>query len=139
MTSSTYPSRYSNGKLVTAAQYITELICEKKAKLDKTELPQKFWELKVWNTYYRQQIVAANKLLKEYSGEAIAKALKSEKAWNIFSLRAPHLKDIIVAEEEKLKKRDIVPPKATERRSTKIKTRPSLPSKTHQQLRKLDE
>ena len=42
---SKYPSRYSDGKKVTAAQYITELICEKRAVKDKKELPNNFWKL----------------------------------------------------------------------------------------------
>ena len=41
---SRYPSRYSPDGWVHAAQYITELICEKKAKADKIgELPLKLW------------------------------------------------------------------------------------------------
>ena len=38
-----YPSRYSNGKTVSAAQYITELICEHKANIEKLDLHYKFW------------------------------------------------------------------------------------------------
>ena len=38
-----YPSRYSNGKQVSAAQYITEVICEHKAKIDGLDLNYKFW------------------------------------------------------------------------------------------------
>ena len=37
-----YISKYSNGKEVSAAQYITELICENKAKQDKKDLHYKF-------------------------------------------------------------------------------------------------
>ena len=37
-----YISRYSNNKSVSEAQYITELICEKKAKLEKTDLHFRF-------------------------------------------------------------------------------------------------
>jgi hypothetical protein len=33
-----YLSKYSNGKTVSAAQYITEIICENKAKRDKLDL-----------------------------------------------------------------------------------------------------
>jgi len=45
---SKYPSRYSPNGWVHAAQYVTELICEKKAKTEGKELPLKFWELKEW-------------------------------------------------------------------------------------------
>ena len=106
--------------------------------MDKTDLPQKFWELPEWNRYYRQQIVAANKLLKEYRGEAIALALKSPGAWNIFSLRAPHLLGIIVTEENKLKRRDAIKPTVSQRSSTVGKPRQPQPNRAYKQLRDLD-
>jgi len=95
-----YPSRYSNGKLVSAAQYITELICENKAKVDKKDLGFKFWTNKDWSKYYRDQIATANKLLAKYDEKAIIKALKHPRASNIYSLRAPHLKAIIEQEQK---------------------------------------
>lgn len=99
---SRYPSRYSTNKFVTAAQYITELICEKKAKQDKKELPLKFWDLPEWNKYYRQQIVAANQLLKQYKEKAVIAALKNPKSFYTYSLRAPFLKKLIEQEEAKI-------------------------------------
>ena len=69
-----YPSRYSNGKQVSAAQYITEVICEHKAKIDGLDLNYKFWINKEWDLHYRSQISSANKLLKKYSASAIIKA-----------------------------------------------------------------
>lgn len=90
-----FPSRYSNGKTVSAAQYITEIICENKAKIDKEDLHYRFWATKKWEKYYRNQIASANKLVKKYSPIAIVKALNDPKASKIYSLRAPHLIDII--------------------------------------------
>ena len=69
-----YISKYSNGKEVTAAQYITEIICEKKAKIDKVDLHFRFWTTKKWDKFYRNQIGTANKLLEQYSDKAIIKA-----------------------------------------------------------------
>lgn len=98
-----YPSRYSPNKQVTAAQYIAELICEKKAKINGGgDLPIQFWKLPKWASFYRQQIVTANGLLRIYSASAIVAALKSNAAYNIFSLRAPHLDIIIKAEQSRL-------------------------------------
>lgn len=91
----TYPSRYSNGKTVSAAQYITELICENKAKIDKEDLHYRFWLTKKWEKYYRNQISSANQLIKKYNPQAIILALKDKRAEKIYSLRAPHLIDII--------------------------------------------
>ena len=98
-----YISRYSNNKEVSAAQYITELICEKKAKIDKTDLHYRFWLSKKWAAFFRNQIGTANKLLQQYEAKAIINALLSNGASKIFSLRAPHLQPIIEEEQEKLK------------------------------------
>ena len=50
---SRYPSRYSPGGWVSAPQYVTELICESKARQDKKDLPRKFWEDKDWEKYFK--------------------------------------------------------------------------------------
>ena len=97
-----YPSKYSNGKTVSAAQYITEVICENKAKQQGEDLHYRFWVSKKWAVYYRNQIASANKLLEKYSPEAIVKALKHDKAKKIYSLRAPHLIPIIEEQEKVL-------------------------------------
>lgn len=90
-----YISKYSNGKCVSAAQYITEIICEKRAKYNKEDLHYRFWVAKKWSAYYRNQIASANKLLTKYSAKAIIRALSDKASQNIYSLRAPHLVDII--------------------------------------------
>jgi hypothetical protein len=98
-----YISKYSNDKPVSAAQYITELICEKLAKIENKDLHYRFWLNKEWSTYYKNQIASAHKLLKKYTDTAIIRALANPKASKIYSLRAPHLVSIIEQEEQKLK------------------------------------
>lgn len=88
-------SRYSNNKEVSAAQYIAELICEKKAKLNKQDLHYRFWLNKEWSAFYKNQIATANKLVKKYNPVAIVKALQDAKTNNTYSLRAPMLVPII--------------------------------------------
>jgi len=95
-----YPSKYSNGKDVSAAQYITEMICENRARMLKKDLHYKFWSSKEWSKYYRNQIGSANKLLEKYTDTAIIKALKNSAASKIYSLRAPHLIPIIEQEQK---------------------------------------
>ena len=95
MSNQKYLSKYSNGKEVSAAQYITELICENKARLEKKDLHYRFWTNKIWSKYYRDQIATANKLLQKYDAKSIVNALKDSQASKIFSLRAPHLIAII--------------------------------------------
>lgn len=102
MSDKLYPSKYSNGKQVTAAQYITEMICERKAKNSKKDLHYRFWTNKLWERFYKDQIASAHKLLKKYSDTAIIRALNSDKAQKIYSLRAPFLTPIIEQEEQKL-------------------------------------
>lgn len=97
-----YPSKYSNGKRVSAAQYITEMICEKKAKKDKIDIHYRFWLNKEWSGFYRNQIASANKLLSKYNETAIIRALSSNKTNNIYSLRYPNLEAIIKDEQTKL-------------------------------------
>lgn len=94
-----YPSKYSNGKTVTAAQYITELICENMAKKDKKDLHYRFWVSPEWEKYYRNQIASAHALLKKYTDTAIIRALNNPKSERIYSLRAPHLPAIIEQEQ----------------------------------------
>lgn len=90
-----YLSKYSNGKYVSSAQYITEIICENKAIKDKNDLHYRFWTTKKWSMFYRNQIASAHKLLEQYPANAIIKALTSVDGKKIYSLRAPHLKSII--------------------------------------------
>jgi hypothetical protein len=96
-----FPSKYSNGKDVSAAQFITELICENKAKIDKRDLHFKFWNNKEWASFFRNQIASANKLLKNYDAVDIIRALKTPKGQKIYSLRAKHLIPMIIEQQVK--------------------------------------
>lgn len=97
-----YISKYSNNKEVSEAQYITEIICEKKALLSNEDLHYRFWTQKKWSTFYKNQIGSAHKLLKKYTAKAIINALMSNEGKKIFSLRAPHLPAIIEKEQQKI-------------------------------------
>jgi len=90
-----YPSKYSNGKSVTAAQFITEIICERIAQKNKKDLHYRFWVAKEWEKEYKGQIATAHKLLNKYDAKDIIDALKSNAGSKIYSLRAPHLCDIV--------------------------------------------
>ena len=90
-----YPSRYSPQGWVRANQYIIELVCEKKAKTLKKELPIKFWSNPEWEKFFKSQLRKCKSLLQKYSSEAIIKALQDKRSWNIYSLFAPWLEDVI--------------------------------------------
>lgn len=106
MSSQKYPSKYSNGKTVSGAQYVTEIVCENKAMREKRDLHFRFWTEPYWEKFFKNQIASANKLIKSYDPIDIAKALKTPTGQKIFSLRAPHLKKIIETEELKRKTRN---------------------------------
>lgn len=101
-----YISKYSNGKSVSDAQYITEIICEHKARRDKKDLHYRFWLNKEWEKFYRNQIASANSLLKKYDAKAIVSALNNPKTANTYSLRSPYLIPIIEEEQEILKNKN---------------------------------
>lgn len=110
-----YISKYSNGKYVSSAQYITEMICENKARIDKKDLHYRFWLNKEWSAFFRNQIATANKLVKTYGDKAIIKALKNDKAAKIYSLRSPVLQDIIKREAHLLSQQKAPEPKTYDR------------------------
>ena len=135
---SKYPSRYSPDGWVSAPQYITEFVCEKKAQKENKELPIKFWEISEWRKYFRYQITIANKLLKDFPEEAIIAALKDRRCWKTYSLRSPFLQSIIKEKEALIKDREATQYEIVEKESIKHKTnnnKKSIISK----LRELDE
>ena len=120
-----YPSKYSNGKSVSGAQYITEIVCENKAKREKRDLHFRFWTEPYWEKFFRNQIATANILIKTYDPIDIAKALKTISGQKIFSLRAPHLKQMI--ETEELKRKSLL-----EKPVVKIERKENIIVKKHQ-------
>ena len=96
---SRYESKYG-GNFVSPAQFISEMMCERLAKKQKSDLPFKFWSTPKWKRAFMTNILAANGLLKIYSARAIITALN--KSFNVYSLRAPWLDDVIKQEQEKI-------------------------------------
>jgi hypothetical protein len=133
-----YPSKYFQDKEITPAQFITEMICERKAKKEKQDLHHRFWLSDKWNKYFRNQIPTANRLCKQFSPRAIINALNTNAGLRIFSLRAPHLKAIIEEEEVKLAAQNTTMRKDIERIEkptyTKHKTKDNIISR----LKELD-
>lgn len=87
-----YISRYAYEKEVNPAQFIAELACANNARRLKKELPQQFWVLPEWKSYYLYQLILAYDLLKEFEDNVIVKALIDNQ--NIFSLKSPVLRTI---------------------------------------------
>ena len=131
-------SKYSNNKEVTPAQFITEMICEKRAQYNKEDLHFRFWTTKKWSTFFRNQIATANKLVQEYDPIAIVKALKNPKTKFLYSLRAPSLKAIIQQEQDILNSQNKQLSKTLERKEVVEHKRPSNTRNILSKLKELD-
>jgi hypothetical protein len=92
---SRYPSKYAPKGWVTPAQYIIEMICEKKALSEGRALSLQFWNNEEWAKFFKEQTRQANGLLKHYSDKAIIRALQDRRTKTTYSLRAPWLLPII--------------------------------------------
>jgi hypothetical protein len=96
---SKWPSRYSPGGWVTAAQFIIELVCAAHAKRLGKDLPLQFWNIDEWQSEYKSQTRATHKLLKKYEAQAIINAIRDR---NIWSLRPKWVENVISAEQKKI-------------------------------------
>lgn len=99
---SPYPSLHSPNQYVSAAQYIIELVCQKKAEVEKTYLESQFWKQKLWADFFKMQLRKCYSLLKKYDERAIIAALRHKNARNVKSLMASWLLPIIKEEQHKL-------------------------------------
>ncbi len=81
-----YPSKYSPGKFITGANYVIELLCERKAALSGSTLPTHFWNIAVWAKEFKSQTRSVNTLLKTFDVKALVHVLHSNP--KIYSLRA---------------------------------------------------
>jgi hypothetical protein len=131
-------SKYSNNKEVTPAQFITEMICEKKAQYNHEDLHFRFWTTKKWSVFFRNQIATANQLVQEFDPIAIVKALKNPKAKFLYSLRAPSLKGIIKQEQEILDSKNTQLSKTLERKEVVEHKRPNVTKNILSKLKELD-
>jgi hypothetical protein len=97
-----YKSKYSPGKEVTEAQYILEIVCEKKADFEKTNLPLRFWNVPPWDGFFRRNIRQVHKLLKQFSGKAILNAMNRREWQKSYSVFTPRFFKLIQEEQDKL-------------------------------------
>lgn len=95
----------STGDYCTTAQYIAELMCQRMAEnSNEGSLAYKFWNTEKWKSTFTQQVVLANRLLKNYDERAVIRALRSKRGSKIYSLRFPALADLIRSEQSYLEK-----------------------------------
>jgi len=86
----------STGDHCTCAAYVAEIMCKRNAENKNVgSLPYKFWNKKPWDWTFKKQLWAAGKLLKDFSEEALVKAIHSNDFKGIFSLNHPKVVGII--------------------------------------------
>jgi len=86
----------STGDHCTCAAYVAEIMCKRNAENKNVgSLPYKFWNKKPWDWTFKKQLWAAGKLLKDFSEEALVKAIHSDDFKRIFSLNHPKVVGII--------------------------------------------
>lgn len=90
---SRYPSLFSD-KFITLSQYLAELMCDRRAKTLKKNLPNQFWKnLPEWKNYYMFQLKLARQLCNKYSEHSIYQAVNE--LGYIYSLRIQKLISVI--------------------------------------------
>ena len=115
----------STGEYCTCAAYVAEMMCMRNAEnKNQGSLPYKFWSKKPWDWTFRRQINAAYKLLKQFSEEALVKAINSKEFSRIFSLNHPKAFGIIkkyqlLLDEEKNKPKQEIKAKPNAKRRKK--------------------
>lgn len=115
---SKYPSRYGKSRWVTAAQYLAEVMCERRARAEKKTLPPEFWKDEHWGNLYRQQVAAASRLIKRLDPEgtgsgaaAVSAFLKTERGKTCYSLMGAWVVPLVeVAHRAVVLRREAAPP-----------------------------
>ncbi len=107
-----YPSKYSPDKFITEAQYIAEMICERRAESLNKRLTVQFWKHPEWASYYKFQMMSINKLIPKYTGRVILQVLKRNK--RIYSLNAKWVETKIAEEYNKVSLESITAEKPVE-------------------------
>jgi hypothetical protein len=78
----------STGDHCTCASYLAELMCLRLAEhKNEGKLGYKFWNKKPWDWTFKQQLFAANTLIKKYGESAVVKAVNSPYLSKVFSLK----------------------------------------------------
>lgn len=94
----------STGDHCTCAAYLAEMMCLRLAEYkNEGNLTYKFWNKKPWDWTFKQQMFAANSLIKQYGEKAVVRAVMSQKS--VFSLKNKRIipevkKQITIIEEE---------------------------------------
>ncbi len=129
-----YPSKYSQNTWITAAQYMGEIMCERRAISLKRDLPNNFWNLPEWKKYYCYQVYLANQLLKKHTAEEIINTLTRADFKFIYSLKFKKFVNAIKSYNAIL-----VEVAEREEHAGEFKREPQKKNSTIEKLKELDE
>ncbi len=76
-------------------------MCKRKGKKENIPTPPGYWSMPEWKIFFKQQILAANKLMKIYPFEVLVAAVNNKKTNWIYSLHYPGLKQILLEENSR--------------------------------------
>jgi hypothetical protein len=106
-----YKSKYcTEDKIVTAPQYLAELMCEKSARQKGVDLPDRFWNNPQWNRVFRRHIAQLHRLLQRFQVEAVVRAFHDQRTSGFLSFGNKRFLPIIAEHAKKLeqvKKREL--------------------------------
>jgi hypothetical protein len=110
-----YPSKYAQDTWVSAAQYIAEIMCERRGQSLNRDLPNHFWNLPEWKQFYFYQLSLARKLLEEFDPKAVIGTLLQPEFKFVYSLKLKKLRPAIVEANKIIRESFLVPKKPEEK------------------------
>ncbi len=107
----TEKSKYKHqttGDHCTCASYLAEMMCLRLAEYkNEGNLTYKFWNKKPWDWTFKQQMFAANNLIKKYGEKAVIRAVANQKS--VFSLKNKRLIPEIIKQTKLIKEEESKP------------------------------
>ncbi len=98
----------TTGDHCTCASYLAEMMCLRLAEYkNEGNLTYKFWNKKPWDWTFKQQMFAANSLIKKYGEKAVLKAVANQKS--VFSLKNKRLVPEIIKQKKIIEEEDKKP------------------------------
>jgi hypothetical protein len=118
-----YSSPFSPGKYITAAQYLAELMCQRIARQESKELPDRFWNLPKWQAIIRKHYTHLGRLTRRFPVEAIIRAFNDKRSQRMISFGNRGFIPIIIDHMAAIKREEANPPKETEAVDTTLEPR----------------
>ncbi len=127
----------STGDHCTCAAYLAEMMCLRLAEYkNEGNLTYKFWNKKPWDWTFKQQLFAANKLIKQYGEKAVLRAVLEKKS--IFSLKNKQMLPEIKRQADAIKKQTSEEEKLDIKKNAKNRKKSYGKKSALDKLRKLD-